>query len=188
MGDIHDSPFRNHNSLLVLASASPRRADILRSLGISFQTDPAEVDEEIRPGESAERATSRLAAEKAAQVARRRPEEWILGADTLVVLDPEPADNPNPNSQLTIHKSSPLILGKPRDDAEAAEMLRRLSGRMHRVVTAVRLCRGAESGQEIVDTSRVRFARLSEEEIRWYVGSGEPRGKAGAYAVQGLGG
>ncbi|MGH9315872.1 MAG: Maf family protein [Thermoanaerobaculia bacterium] len=174
-------------SFLILASASPRRAEILTALGISFQIDPATIAEETRPGESAEQATSRLAAEKAGQVARRRPEAWVLGADTLVVLDPDPPGDPNHKPQLTIHDSPPRILGKPHSDIEAAEMLRRLSGRQHRVVTAVRLCRSEEPGRETVETSRVRFAPLSEEEIRWYVASGEPRGKAGAYAVQGLG-
>jgi septum formation protein len=153
---------------LVLASSSPRRAEILTALGIPFVVDPAEISEEIAPGESGERAASRLAAEKAACVTARRPESWVLAADTLVLLGGR-------------------ILGKPRDGAEAAEMLRFLGGREHRVVTAVRFTRGAGPGREIVETTGVRIAPLSEEEILWYVATGEPCDKAGAYAVQGLG-
>ena len=156
------------NAKLVLASTSPRRAEILTSLGISFVVDPSDVDEGIRPGEPGEAAASRLAAEKAALVASRRPRSWILAADTLVLLDGD-------------------ILGKPRDDSEAAEMLGKLAGREHRVVTAVRLRRGDDPGREIVELSGVRISPLSHEEIRWYVTTGEPRDKAGAYAVQGLG-
>ena len=137
-------------------------------MGIPFVVDPADIPEEIAPGESAERAASRIAADKAACVAARRPQSWVLAADTLVLLDSR-------------------ILGKPRDGAEAAEMLRFLAGREHRVVTAVRFTRGAGPGREIVETTGVRIAPLSEEEILWYVATGEPRDKAGAYAVQGLG-
>ena len=153
---------------IVLASSSPRRAEILTSLGITFVVDPADVDEEVRAGDSAGSAASRLAAEKAALVSARRADAWVLAADTLVVLDTE-------------------ILGKPKDDADSARMLRRISGRAHRVVTAVRLRRGSGSGAEIVDWSGVRIAPLLDSEIAWYVGTGETRDKAGAYAVQGLG-
>ncbi len=162
------SAIGNPSIPLVLASESPRRAEILTSLGIPFVADPAEVSEEVRPGETGEQAASRLAAEKGALVARRRPEAWVLAADTLVLLDGR-------------------ILGKPRDDADARRMLRWLSGREHRVVTAVRLRRGEDPGREIVEISGVRIAPLSAGEIRWYVATGEPRDKAGAYAVQGLG-
>ena len=154
--------------LLVLASSSPRRAEILTSLGIPFVADPAEVDEQLRTGESGEDAASRLAAEKAALVVSRRPDSWVLAADTLVLLDGD-------------------ILGKPRDAADAADMLRRLGGREHRVVTAVRLRRGADLGREVRALSSVRISPLSDEEIRWYVSTREPYDKAGAYAVQGLG-
>jgi septum formation protein len=156
------------DSFLVLASSSPRRVEILTSLGIPFAVDPADVPEEIRPGESARDAASRLAADKAAPVAARRPDRWVLAADTLVLVGEE-------------------ILGKPRDDADARRMLGLLAGREHRVVTAVRLQRGAEAGRERIETSRVRISPLSPEEILWYVATGEPRDKAGAYAVQGLG-
>jgi septum formation protein len=153
---------------LVLASASPRRAEILSSLGIPFATHPVSLDESPLPGETAEASAARLAAEKAALAARARPESWVLAADTLVFLDG-------------------AILGKPRDDADAASMLRRLAGREHGVVTAVHLRRGEGPSRGIAEVSRVRFGPLDETEIAWYVSTGEPRDKAGAYGVQGLG-
>ena len=154
---------------LILASSSPRRSEILTSLGIPFRVVPSSVEEELRPGEPARAAASRLAAEKAAEVSARHTSDWVLAADTLVFF------------------SDGRILGKPRDDAEAAQMLRQLSGREHRVVTAVVLRRDSEGGREAVDVSAVRIAPLTEDEIAWYVATGEPRDKAGAYAVQGLG-
>ena len=153
---------------LLLASASPRRAEILRALGIPFDVSPVEIPEEPLPGETAEAAAARLAAEKATLAARRDPGAWVLAADTLVFLDG-------------------AILGKPRDDAEAGVMLRRLSGREHGVVTAVSLRRGEAPARGLAEVSRVRFAPLDEAEIAWYVATGEPRDKAGAYGVQGLG-
>ncbi len=152
----------------MLASASPRRADILRSLGIPFTVSPVDLAENILPGETAEAAARRLAAEKAAIAAAREPGHWVLAADTLVFLDG-------------------LILGKPRDDREAAAMLGRLAGRDHHVVTAVHLRRGDAPGAGLAEHSRVRFAPMSEPEIRWYVATGEPRDKAGAYGIQGHG-
>lgn len=137
-------------------------------MGIPFLVDPADVPEEIRPGESARDAVSRLAADKAAHVAARHPDSWVLAADTLVLVDE-------------------AILGKPRDDADARRMLGLLAGREHRVVTAARLRRGPDAGREKIETSQVRIAPLSPEEILWYVETGEPGDKAGAYAVQGLG-
>ena len=168
MAPNHKSEIRNPKSL-ILASASPRRFEILSSLGISFTVDPPTIEEEVRPDETAQEAVSRLAAEKAAEVAARRPGEWVLAADTLVFFPGGP------------------ILGKPRDDADAARMLSQIAGKEHRVVTGVRLRKGAEPGREILEESRVRIAPLSEEEVRWYVATGEPRDKAGAYAVQGKG-
>jgi septum formation protein len=162
------STIDNPPILLVLASSSPRRAEILTAMGIPFVVDAADVPEEIRPGESARDAASRLAADKAASVAERHPDSWVLAADTLVLLDKE-------------------ILGKPRDDPDARRMLGSLAGQEHRVVTAARLLRLADAGRERIETSRVRIAPLSREEILWYVATGEPRDKAGAYAVQGLG-
>jgi septum formation protein len=154
--------------LLVLASGSPRRAEILKALGIPFEIDAPDVDETLRPGEPGERAASRLAADKAAEVARRRPDRWVLAADTLVLLDGD-------------------ALGKPPGEEEARRMLSRLAGREHRVVTAVRLRRGSDTGRELVEESRVRMAPMSEDEVAWYVATAEPMDKAGAYAVQGLG-
>jgi septum formation protein len=153
---------------LVLASASPRRAEILTALGIPFRVVPSEVDETLAPGESGVAAATRLAAEKAAASAAKCPDDWVLAADTLVLLD---------------H----AILGKPQDGPEAGEMLRRLSGREHRVVTAVHLTKVSGPRFATVEESRVRIARLDPEEILWYVSTGDPLDKAGAYAVQGLG-
>ena len=155
-------------SRLILASASLRRAEILTALGIPFTVVPTDVDETVAPGESGRAAASRLAAEKAAVSAARCPGDWVLAADTLVLL-------------------GDAILGKPCDDSDAREMLRRLSGRAHRVVTAVHLTKVSGPGLEAVEESRVKIALLDEEEIRWYVATGEPLDKAGAYAVQGLG-
>jgi septum formation protein len=153
---------------LVLASASPRRAEILRSLGIPFEVRPVDIDESPLPAETAEAAAARLAGEKAALAARQRPDAWILAADTLVFLDG-------------------AILGKPRDDADAEAMLRRLAGREHGVVTAVNLRRGDGPARGVAEVSRVRFAPMDGGEIAWYVATGEPRDKAGAYGVQGFG-
>ncbi|HEY1250525.1 MAG TPA: Maf family protein [Thermoanaerobaculia bacterium] len=153
---------------MVLASASPRRAEILRSLGIPFIAIPADIVEDPLPGETAEAVAARLAAEKASSVARREAGAWVLGADTLVFLDG-------------------LILGKPRDLDDARSMLRRLSGREHAVVTALHLTRGSGPGQSHAEISRVRFAPMGEDEIAWYAATGEPADKAGAYGVQGLG-
>ena len=153
---------------LILASASPRRAEILTSLGIPFVVAPTDVPEDLLPGETAEAAARRLAAVKAEKAAERAPDSWVLAADTLVFLDG-------------------ATLEKPRDDADAAAMLRRLAGREHGVVTAVHLRRGRDAGAGVAEISRVRFAPMSEAEIAWYVATGEPRDKAGAYGVQGLG-
>ncbi|HVE66693.1 MAG TPA: Maf family protein, partial [Thermoanaerobaculia bacterium] len=154
--------------LLVLASSSPRRSEILGALGIPFVIAAADVDETILPGESGRDAAVRLARAKAAASASLHRNAWVLAADTLVLIDG-------------------AVLGKPRDDADAAAMLRRLSGREHVVVTAVSLLRNGGPELATAEESRVRIAPLDEEEIDWYVATGEPRDKAGAYAVQGLG-
>jgi septum formation protein len=153
---------------LILASSSPRRSEILGALGIPFDVAITDVDETLLPDESGRETAVRLARAKAAAAATIHPGAWVVAADTLVLIDG-------------------MVLGKPRDDADAAEMLGRLSGREHVVVTAVSLLRDAEPGTGTVDESLVRIAPLDEEEIRWYVATGEPRDKAGAYAVQGLG-
>ena len=153
---------------LILASSSPRRAEILAALGIPFEISPADIPEVLVAGETGPEAATRLAGEKAAAAAVRHPGEWILAADTLVLVDSR-------------------VLGKPADEPDAREMLRLLSGREHRVVTAVHLRKGSAGGTGEIEESRVRIAPMTDEEIRWYVATGEPRDKAGAYAVQGLG-
>ena len=153
--------------MLVLASGSPRRAQILTELGIAFTVDRPGVPEDLLPGEAPETAATRIAAAKAAEVVRRRPGAWVLAADTLVFSGGE-------------------ILGKPRDPVEAKTMLRSLAGRRHRVVTAIHLQRDASTWTSIA-WSTVQFSALSDEEIDWYVATGEPLDKAGAYGVQGLG-
>ncbi|MBU1275961.1 MAG: septum formation inhibitor Maf [Proteobacteria bacterium] len=151
---------------LVLASASPRRREMLSRLGLDFRLAPAEIDERLLPGESAAQAAQRLAAAKAAAV-RVAPNDTVLAADTLVVLGEE-------------------IMGKPQDPEEAARMLRRLSGAEHLVLTGY--CLQSGSDREVgLGQSRVTFRTLSAGEIAAYVASGEPMDKAGAYAVQGLG-
>ena len=151
---------------LILASASPRRAELLSQAGFEFEVDPAVLDETVHPDESAEAYVLRVAREKARHVAaRHRPDAVVLGADTTVVVDGE-------------------ILGKPVDSADAARMLRLLSGRAHAVVTAVvAIAAGAERADVV--TTRVWFVTLREDQIAWYVATGEPHGKAGAYAIQG---
>ncbi len=155
---------------LVLASASPRRSELLRTLTTNFGVLPVDVDEDPQDGEAALAYTRRVAMDKARAARRLHPGAWILAADTIVEIDGS-------------------ILGKPAGAAAAAAMLRRLSGRAHRVHTAVILVGpdGAARVDEVV-TSRVRFRVLSAEEIDGYVATEEPHDKAGAYAVQGAGG
>jgi len=153
---------------LILASASPRRAELLRAAGYEFDVVVADVDESLRNGESPSAYVRRLAAAKSAAVMENREltPTIVLGADTTVVVDDE-------------------ILAKPRDEADAAAMLRRLSGRRHEVLTGVSLRRGAyEVGR--VESTSVYVAELTDEEIAWYVATGEGRDKAGAYAIQGF--
>ncbi|HEV2705318.1 MAG TPA: Maf family protein [Pyrinomonadaceae bacterium] len=152
---------------LVLASASPRRAEILGAVGWPFEASAASIDETLRDGEEAEAYVRRLAREKAGAVAATRLFGLVLGADTVVVAEGR-------------------VLGKPRDEEDARRMLRLLGGRWHEVLTGVALVR-AESGRAAVgcERTRVLFGALSEEEIEAYVATGEPSDKAGAYAVQG---
>lgn len=156
---------------LVLASASPRRRELLEGLGWRVLVCPAEVDETPLPDEGARDYVLRLAEAKARAAASTapRPDLPLLAADTTVVLDGE-------------------LLGKPADNAEAAAMLRRLSGRIHEVWTGVCLLRPTWRAALAADCTRVEFAVLDEPEIAAYVASGEPRGKAGAYAIQGRAG
>jgi nucleoside triphosphate pyrophosphatase len=151
---------------LVLASSSPRRAELLRAAHFEFDTVPATVDERTRPNEPPEDYVLRLASEKsAAAQSSTASEALILAADTAVVVGAQ-------------------ILGKPENDAEVGRMLRQLSGRAHQVMTGVSIRRGAREVRDIESTT-VWFTTLTAEDILWYVASGEGRDKAGAYAIQG---
>jgi len=152
--------------VLVLASASPRRAELLRAAGIGFEVVAADVDERQLEGEDPATYVRRLAAAKAARVAGTRPGRAVLGADTTVVVDGE-------------------VLGKPRDTADAAAMLNRLSGRSHLVLTGVCLIDPAGHAETAVASTTVEFRPLTADDIARYVASGEPMDKAGAYAIQG---
>jgi septum formation protein len=155
---------------LVLASASPRRAELLTAAGIEFDVMRADVDETMDVEDTPEGYLRRVAQLKAEAVLPRAGDRPVLGADTIVIVD---------------H----AVLGKPSDTADAGRMLRLLSGREHAVMTGVCLINpAAESGRVQLSTTRtnVGFAALTDEEIGWYVASGEPMDKAGAYAIQGL--
>lgn len=153
-------------SVVILASASPRRAAILEALGVPFRAVVPDIDETLREGEGAREAAERLACEKVKAVLSREHLP-VLGADTLVVVGDK-------------------VLGKPTTHDDAALMLRSLSGREHEVVTGVCLAVGARlfSG---VESTRVAFAPMSDAEIAWYVSTREPMDKAGGYHVDGLG-
>ena len=188
--------------MLVLASASPRRQELLRNAGIPFTVQPADIDETPREEESPKDCAERLAQAKALAVSQTRRRDWVLGADTIVVIEG-------------------TILGKPRDAADAERMLRLLSGRTHQVITGVCLVGPVTSTESVLssqfavasetkaaktesqtgawelrpenrelrtasESTLVTMSNLSDEEIRDYVASGEPMDKAGAYAIQGL--
>jgi septum formation protein len=151
---------------LILASASPRRAELLRAAGFEFDVVPADVDERPQPGEQPDAYVCRVALDKARAVAACLSDAVVLAADTCVVVDG-------------------LILGKPADGDDAARMLQMLSGRSHVVLTGVAVIGPAGIRVE-ASSSHVVVAGLSSVEIAWYVASGEPADKAGAYAIQGL--
>lgn len=150
---------------VVLASASPRRRDLLAAARIACRVAPADIPEVLGEGETAEQYVARLASEKAA-AAPAEADELVLAADTTVVVDGQ-------------------VLEKPRDAGDAARMLRLLSGGTHMVLTGI-CWRDGERARVAVERTLVRVARLSEEDIRTYVESGEPFGKAGAYGIQGM--
>jgi septum formation protein len=152
---------------LVLASASPRRSELLTTAGFRFSVDAADVDESPRAGENPDSYVLRVARDKARVVAARRRDsgDLVLAADTTVAVDGE-------------------ILAKPDNDLDAIRMLRLVSGRVHDVFTGVVLIGAGRELSEVVPT-RVRLLPLSMDEIQWYVRSGEPMGKAGAYGIQG---
>jgi septum formation protein len=158
---------RDRGLRVILASASPRRRELLSLIGIEHEVMPANIDETLTSGESAVAHAERLALEKAHVIARQAPEAVVIGADTIVVVDGD-------------------ILGKPRDRVEAAAMLRRLSGRGHRVHTAVAVVAG-QRAESAVESVNVAFRALTDEEIAAYIATGEPMDKAGAYGIQGYG-
>ena len=153
----------------ILASASPRRQELLRSAGLKFRILPAHIDETWQNDETPTAHVRRLSREKAAVMSVRHPRAIVLGADTIVVIDGQ-------------------ILGKPKNKKEAREMLQRLSGRTHTVFTGFTLTRAADRiSRTKVVRSAVTFKKISPEEMNWYVNSSEPYDKAGGYAVQGMG-
>lgn len=153
---------------ILLASKSPRRAEILTAVGWEFEAIAADIDETRLAGEAAVSHVERLARTKAETIAKKFTERLVIGADTIVVIDGE-------------------ILGQPRDDLDARRMLQMLQGKWHDVLTGVALVRAGETAQVLVDhaTTRVLFAEMSAKEIDWYISTGEPKGKAGAYGIQG---
>ena len=157
-------------SKLILASASPRRQELLRDLGIPFRAIPSLIEEDLRQGEGPEEHVMRLCEAKARDVAQRYPEHWVIGADTIVF-------------------AQGTILGKPKTSQEARGMLEALQGRAHEVYTGICVLRLApeQSTKRVVRTA-VHFRTLSREEMDWYIRTGEPFDKAGSYAVQGYGG
>jgi septum formation protein len=154
---------------LILASRSPRREEILRRAGFVFEVRPSQIEEVLRPGETAENFACRAAQEKALNVAAScRPGGFVLGADTVVVVNGD-------------------LLGKPRDAEDARRMLRLLSGCTHRVITGVCVVRAPREIMALkAETTSVTFRHLDEEELQNYLASGEPFDKAGAYGIQGL--
>ena len=154
----------------ILASSSPRRRELLASIGVAYDIVPPHVPEEHRPGEAPEEYVARLSRDKAEAVARQHPAQWIIAADTTVLLGDQ-------------------LLEKPADKRDAARMLSLIAGRTHTVYTGVTLQNlGRQYSETRVAESEVRMLPLSASDISWYVETGEPLDKAGAYAVQGIGG
>lgn len=165
------TPFKAPGALtesLYLASTSPRRADILRAAGWPFELVNGSVDETRLPDEDAVTYVRRLARAKCEAAAEKLESGVVLGADTTVVVDRE-------------------VMGQPLDDEDARRMLRLLSGKWHEVLTGVALVRVGSGADCVVghESTRVRFSEMTDQEIEWYVATGETRGKAGAYGIQG---
>ena len=159
----------NSTASFILASASPRRRELLQSVGLKFNIIPAHVNENYLSGESPRQHVKRLSTDKAIIIARKYPEAWVLGADTIVVIDG-------------------LILGKPKNEAQARKMLQKLSGREHKVFTGFTIAHvAAKIYKTKVIQSAVQFKTISPKEMDWYVSCDEPYDKAGGYAVQGKG-
>jgi len=156
-------------NLLILASKSPRRCELLKQLGVDFEVIPSKIEEDSVLGESPEEHVIRLAEAKAQDVGNRFPDHWVIGADTIVYVDG-------------------IILGKPKGQQEALDMLRLISGKEHRVLTGVcvRHFKKGKGECETVETA-VRVKVLSQAEMDWYIGTGEPFDKAGGYGIQGIG-
>ena len=154
---------------LILASGSPRRKELLTAVGWEFEAITAGIDESVKPGEDPATYVQRLAKSKAYAVAAKLGHGLVLGADTTVVVDNQ-------------------ILGQPVDDQDAKRMLRLLNNKWHEVLTGVAVVRVGGESRVDFETTRVRFAKMSEREVDWYVSTGEARGKAGAYGIQGAAG
>jgi nucleoside triphosphate pyrophosphatase len=155
---------------LILASSSPRRRDLLASIGLEFDVIPSHIPEERTADETAEEYVARLSREKAHAIAPRHPDRWVVAADTTVILGEQ-------------------MLEKPVDAADARRMLATIAGQTHLVHTAVTVMRAEPAYSEThICTSEVRILPLSDRDIAWYVATGEPLDKAGAYAAQGIGG
>jgi septum formation protein len=154
---------------LILASRSPRRHDLLKQIGLDFEVIPSRVMEDFIETESPQEHVIRLAKAKAIEVASGYPDCWVIAADTIVHINE-------------------TILGKPKNREEAIEMLHRLSGQEHRVLTGFSVCQlgGEKWDKEVVQTT-VKVKTLTHEEMEWYVQTGEPFDKAGGYAIQGIG-
>ena len=152
---------------IILASASPRRRDLLQNLGLTFDIIPADIDETPLEGETPEALVSRLSTLKAAVIAATHPDALVIAADTVVILEGD-------------------VLNKPKDSEENKRFIERLSGRTHRVYTGHAAQRGEEVAVCVISTE-VRFRDLSEREVDWYVATGEGMDKAGGYAIQGYG-
>ena len=156
-----------HAARVILASASPRRRELLKLVGIEHEVRPADIDESLLPGETPAAHAERLARAKAHAVAEHEPGAVVIAADTIVVVDGD-------------------VLGKPRDAREAHGMLRRLSGRTHTVLTAIAVAKESRT-ESAVESVAVTFRPLNDEEIDAYIATGEPMDKAGAYGIQGYG-
>ncbi len=155
--------------LFILASESPRRREILKSVGLKFKIIPAHVNENYLAGESPQEHVTRLSRKKAMVIAKKFPKAWVLGADTIVVIDG-------------------IILGKPKNKTQAKNMLQKLSGREHKVFTGFTIVNTANKDYSTkVVQSAVRFKTISPEELEWYIACDEPYDKAGGYAIQGKG-
>ena len=157
------------NPSIILASKSPRRKYLLKQAGLHFTVMPSNIDEKFIPISQPEIYARALAEAKANDISKKYPESWVIGADTIVLIDS-------------------IILGKPASKAEARVMLKRLSGQTHQVLTGYSICCKAKKKKfsETIKTE-VLFKNLADDEIEWYINTKEPFDKAGAYAIQGLG-